>query len=421
MQYTREKSKEHINDGSKSTDNVKVSLIVPMYLCEEYVGDLLDSLCGQDFRDTEIICVVDGSPDDTLKLVKEYAVKDSRIRVFRQEHKGAGAARNLGMSMARGEYLMFPDADDEYNTDYVSKLLDAVEKAHADIGICQFVFSDFTLNTRSYYAGYSCIFQRKNHAVSPASVKHCIRAVTHIPHNKIFRKNLITENKLTFSETSSLNDGFFCNTALLCAKSIVFIGDHLFLYRQYSNPNSISSIRKNNSSDFVTVYRQMFKWAGERDLNEPVLDDLVMKWSRDFRGYARICEGDEFRDSIIRELTTGEPWISMSGRELRKKAFLYCGVAKHKVKKIKAKLEDRSLSPGEREILESLLFAEEREVRNYTKIREVLTNRYHRIDNFSDNYLTMRMAQAVRSGPSLTFQVACKKLLNLMRKRNEPK
>ena len=88
MQYTREKSKEHINTENKNTKAVKVSLIVPMYLCEEFVEELLENLCGQDFRDIEIICVVDGSPDDTLKLVKEYSGKDSRIRIFSQEHKG---------------------------------------------------------------------------------------------------------------------------------------------------------------------------------------------------------------------------------------------------------------------------------------------------------------------------------------------
>ena len=416
MQYTREKSKEHINTENKNTKAVKVSLIVPMYLCEEFVEELLENLCGQDFRDIEIICVVDGSPDDTLKLVEEYAGKDSRIRVFSQEHKGAGAARNLGMSMARGEYLMFPDADDEYNSDYVGKLLNAVEETHADIGICQYISADFSLGSRSYYAGYSCIFQRKRRAVSPSSVEHCIRAVSHIPHNKIFRKDLISGNNLSFSETPSLNDGFFCNAALICAKSIVFIGDHLFTYRQYSNPDSISSARKNNSADFIRVYRQMFEWADKRDVRKSVLDDLIMKWSRDLRGYARVCEGDEFLDSVIRELTTCEPWVSMGSRELRKKAFLYCGVAKCRVKKLKAVLEKGTLPPEKREYLERLISVEEREVNNYTEIRKVLTNRYNRIDNFRDNYLSMRMAQAAQTGPLLTVQIVGKKLLNHMRK-----
>lgn len=415
MQYTREKSKERLNTESKNTKAVKVSLIVPMYLCEEYVGELLDSLCGQDFRDIEIICVVDGSTDDTLKLVEEYAGKDSRIRVFSQEHKGAGAARNLGMSMARGEYLMFPDADDEYNSDYVGKLLNAVEETHADIGICQYISADFNFGSRSYYAGYSCVLQRKKRAVSPSSVEHCIRAVSQIPHNKIFRKNLITGNNLSFSETPSLNDRFFCNAALMCAKSIVFIGDHLFTYRQYSNPDSISSARKNNSADFIKVYRQMFGWADERDVSKSDLDELIMKWSHDFRGYASVCEGKEFLDSVIRELTTCEPWVSMGNRELRKKAFLYCGVAKCRVKKLKAVLEKGTLPPEKREYLERLISVEEREVNNYTEIRKVLTNRYNRIDNFRDNYLSMRMAQAAQTGPLLAVQIICRKLMNRVR------
>lgn len=80
---------------------IEVSLIVPMYCCEGYITAFLDNICRQDFQDLEIICVDDGSPDNTLELVMEYAKTDSRIRVFAQERTNAGAARNFGLSKAQ--------------------------------------------------------------------------------------------------------------------------------------------------------------------------------------------------------------------------------------------------------------------------------------------------------------------------------
>ncbi len=81
-----------------------VSVIVPMYKCDEYVSEVLDNLCAQSYKDIEIICVVDGSPDQTLDRVQESAAKDSRVRVYNQPHSGAGAARNYGLSVAKAIY-----------------------------------------------------------------------------------------------------------------------------------------------------------------------------------------------------------------------------------------------------------------------------------------------------------------------------
>ena len=117
---------------------MKVSIIIPMFRCESYVNTLLSSLLAQDFQDFEIICVIDGSPDNTLTLAQEFSKKDERIRVIPKEHGGAGTARNAGMDNARGDYLMFLDADDEFQNAFVGKMVYAMEKSNADIGVCQF-------------------------------------------------------------------------------------------------------------------------------------------------------------------------------------------------------------------------------------------------------------------------------------------
>ena len=90
----------------------KVSVIVPIFNCEEYLSDCLDSLIHQTLKEIEIICVNDGSTDDSLKILESFASRDRRITYFSQSNQGLSAARNAGVRLAKGEYLYFIDADD---------------------------------------------------------------------------------------------------------------------------------------------------------------------------------------------------------------------------------------------------------------------------------------------------------------------
>ena len=95
--------------------NPIVSVIIPVYNQEKYLDECLSSVCGQTLRDIEIMCVNDGSTDESLKILNKYAKNDSRIHVFSQSNQGAGVARNLGLSKAKGKYLSFLDSDDVVN------------------------------------------------------------------------------------------------------------------------------------------------------------------------------------------------------------------------------------------------------------------------------------------------------------------
>ena len=97
---------------------VKISIIVPVYNTEPYLEQCLDSIINQTLEDIEIICVNDGSTDNSLSILEEYASKDNRIRIINQENKGQGFARNNGLKNVNGEYVLFVDSDDwiELNT-----------------------------------------------------------------------------------------------------------------------------------------------------------------------------------------------------------------------------------------------------------------------------------------------------------------
>ena len=110
-----------------------VSVIMPVYNAAEFLNESLGSLFAQTFEDFEIICVDDGSSDASLSILREYAEKRDRFTVLQQDHAYAGAARNLGLSRARGKYLLFLDADDRFLPKMLETAFGEAEKTNADI------------------------------------------------------------------------------------------------------------------------------------------------------------------------------------------------------------------------------------------------------------------------------------------------
>ena len=116
-----------------SENNIKVSIVVPVYNVENFIRDCLDSLVNQSFKDMEIIVVNDGTKDNSMQIVEEFADKDSRIVIVNQENQGLSSARNTGMKYIHGEYVTFVDSDDWVNSEYIGNLYRAIIENNADI------------------------------------------------------------------------------------------------------------------------------------------------------------------------------------------------------------------------------------------------------------------------------------------------
>ena len=97
----------------------KVSVIVPVYKVEKYIGKCIESILSQTFKDFELILVDDGSPDSSGAICDQYAQKDSRIQVIHKTNGGVSSARNVGISKSNGEWLCFVDSDDTVDKDYI--------------------------------------------------------------------------------------------------------------------------------------------------------------------------------------------------------------------------------------------------------------------------------------------------------------
>lgn len=114
-----------------------VSIIVPLYNRKETIARCLNSLIGQTLKNIEIVVVDDGSADDGAEIVREYQKLDERIRLFTQENKGLGAARNTGIRESRGEFLGFVDSDDYVEKTMYETMLAAAQSEKAEVAVCQ--------------------------------------------------------------------------------------------------------------------------------------------------------------------------------------------------------------------------------------------------------------------------------------------
>ena len=130
--------KLNIGEGmikQKMNENIEVSVILTIYNAEKYLEETLNSIENQTFRNIEIICVNDGSTDNSIKIIKQFIEKDNRIKLVDKKNEGVWKARLDGIKAAKGNYIVFIDSDDTIIESYIEKLYDSITKKNADISI----------------------------------------------------------------------------------------------------------------------------------------------------------------------------------------------------------------------------------------------------------------------------------------------
>lgn len=234
----------------------KISIILPIYNGAAHLADTVRCLHGQTFLDFEVICVDDGSSDNSCAIVQEIADADARFVLLRQSHSGAGAARNLGLSAARGEYVLFSDSDDQCQPDGLEKLYRQAEAVGADIVACNYAGLDGK-GKPHLQTGVQTAFLPKGCSVF--SWRDCpgniLRVTGSMVWNKLYRREFLLENGLKFDELLTCNDLSFAAMSLAWAEKVSFLKDHLIHYRfpRLSNPKNIS--------DVVAAVESLFRQA----------------------------------------------------------------------------------------------------------------------------------------------------------------
>lgn len=138
-----------------------ISVIVPVYKAEKYIERCICSILRQTFQNIEVILVDDGSPDKSGEICDMWALKDKRIKVIHQKNAGAGAARNAGLRVAKGEYIGFVDSDDWIEPQMYEVMYNAIEKYSADVGMCN-ISSRTEFSMHESYDNRKFPFELKN-------------------------------------------------------------------------------------------------------------------------------------------------------------------------------------------------------------------------------------------------------------------
>lgn len=222
-----------------------VSVIVPVYNQEKYLRQTLDSICGQTYRNLEIIMVDDGSTDSSPAILAEYAAKDSRIIVLTQKNQYAGVARNYGMSVAHGKYFSLIDSDDLFKPEMIERMVERAEATHADIVMC----TSARLNDRGEISEMPWQLKQQyltginKYLFSPAKDIPWYSFQFHVgwSWDKLYRADFVRKHSFAFAPTRHGNDGPFVFPSVVAAESMSIIDDYPMVHYRLSSQQLTSS------------------------------------------------------------------------------------------------------------------------------------------------------------------------------------
>lgn len=196
-------------------ENIKVSIIMPVYKVEEYVGKAIESIQAQTLTDWEFFAVDDGSPDNSGAICEEYAAKDARIKVIHKENGGAPSARNVAIDMAKGEYMYFLDSDDWAEPTMLEDMYNLAKRDNAQLVVAGF-YIDTYYNDTEYrqddYVEKDAVYGDKQ-SFRKNAYKLFDHNLLYTPWNKLYESKYILENKLYFPKT--LWDDFPFNVSVV--------------------------------------------------------------------------------------------------------------------------------------------------------------------------------------------------------------
>lgn len=272
-----------------------VSIIMPVYNVEQYLRETLDSIVNQTYKNFEVICVDDGSTDNSLHILQEYENKDSRFKVIQQKNQYAGVARNNGMRVAKGKYLMFLDSDDLFEKKMLATLVVAAEKNKTDIVFFGFYHFKYDLKHRSLMG----IPYSSKVICSPSDHKEDLfRIAQGVPWNKFYSREFVMRTELQFQGLQSNNDVFFSKTVVVEAERILFLNKRLVNYR-ISNSDSLQGSYKLASGNFTKCILAMYdrlhllgKYDFYKDSFENyVIESFMLTFNKceDVEGFKIVC------------------------------------------------------------------------------------------------------------------------------------
>ena len=288
---------------------VVLSIIVPVYNSAKYLRECLESLINQTYKDIEIVCVNDGSTDNSLDILNEYAQKDNRIKIICQKNEGTSSARNLGYKNSVGKYVTFVDSDDILDLDAYEIALNSL----GDNDLLCFGLKVFGTETRQQ-KNFDDIYYRIKFQGEQTVTQRKIRRTDVSASNKIFKRSIIDKYKISFPVGCYYEDAEFFYTYAINCNKIFYLQKYLYNYRRseksimaetfQGTPKAIDHLfivkhifdyfvnwnkLKNNTDLFLWIFKNYFNMAYKNsDKNtKPTVLKLATEYAFEFDKYLK--------------------------------------------------------------------------------------------------------------------------------------
>ncbi len=285
---------------------MKISIVVPVWNLEHYLEEFLESVLASEERDFELLLVDNGSTDGTANIIESYAAKDARVQKLFCLKKGAAAARNVGLEQAKGRYVVFLDGDDTIEQNYLSLMVEAMEKENISMADCGYITqyqgevvdktSAKTVETEKARSFLISIFADDEHEYDG------------FIWNKIFLRDVIEKKHLRFREEFSFNeDRLFLTEYLMGQKDVAMISNHLYHYR----------VRDDSAMSATREY-----FASEQEMTEiPAFDEIRKATEADEELHKTVCRNMAYAQlRLFKRMVDDKQWARYRKSLLRKYA-----------------------------------------------------------------------------------------------------
>lgn len=291
-------------------EDKKVSVIVPIFNCDKYLNASMGDVLRQTHKNIELILVNDGSTDNSAEICKQLAAGDSRVKVINKEKsEGAGPARNSGISVSEGEYMMFLDSDDRIESDMVEKLLLAAVNNNCQVAVCGYETYVEDVENGESDKIYSEQRVYKDGEVNKFFRENFPEGIVGYLWNKIYDAEVIRRNNLRFPDMRRLQDGVFNVEFFDCAESCCVIEDILYHYRLNAQtdmfrklPVNYYDLIKQFSESFISKYNKSTKIEAFflNELGSCIENTFSVQWNMNktirWEYYEKISNDEFFTD-----------------------------------------------------------------------------------------------------------------------------
>ena len=303
-----------------------ISVIIPVYNVEKYLPFSLESVMRQTYKNLEIILVDDGSKDESGNICEKYAKKDNRLRVIHQQNSGVSVARNTGIAACRGEYVGFVDSDDLIHERLFERLLDELQKNHADLSVCDLLrFKDSSEMNQKTEKKEAVLYSQEQYLKKFFKIGS--QTIEYYPWNKLYKRTLLTEDQYP----KGVRDGediFATLKAVLRADKIAVFDEQLYFYRE--NPNSVTASFSEKDLGLIGVWDQVCAYMQK---NAPAYADyaLLNRRRTDFTvlfRYAKNVSGRELKTDknvavLLADLKKNEKYLLHSSIEFKRRCLIW--------------------------------------------------------------------------------------------------